>query len=181
MPSLNQELVMQLHAALCRTGLGGSLPYQSFPAFLRWGHDRAAAGWAPDKLDTVVRGIIHDVEIASEVQAIISTRTVSKISDGPTDLTPLLSGLRVALIEIVEYLKAQATALREQHGGVTKHASIEDLMTKIGNCVDVTALKCLEEQVFAIHAEQLATANNNGASYILKCIDLIDEALAASL
>ncbi len=180
MPPLNPELVMQLHAALRRTDLGGSLPYQSFAAFLRWGHDRASAGWDPDMLDTVVRGTIHDIKITREIQEITSNRTVSKISDGPTDLTPLLSGLRVALIEIAEYFKAQATALREQHGGVTKHASIEDLMTKIGNCVDVTALKCLEEQVFAIHAEQLATANGNGVGYILECINLIDEALSAS-
>jgi hypothetical protein len=130
-------------------------------------------------LDQVVGAIIHDIEIANEIQAITSTRTVSKVSDEPTDLTPLLSGLRVALIEIVKYFKDQATALRVQHGGVTNHSSIDDLMIKIGNCIDKTALKALEEQVFAIHAEQLATANSNGVGYIEACIALIDEALSA--
>lgn len=81
---------------------------------------------------------------------------------------------------LVQYWNAQATAIREQHGGVTYHASINDLMIKIGNCVDKTALRCLEEQVFAIHAEQLATANSNGVGYIEACIALIDEALAIS-
>jgi len=35
-------------------------------------------------------------------------------------------------------------------------------MNKIGDCVDKTALKSLMEQIFAIHAEQLATGNGNG-------------------
>jgi hypothetical protein len=135
---------------------------------------------APEKLDDVVRAIVHDIGIANEIQEITTTRTVSKITDGPTDLTPLLSGLRVALNEIVDYFKAQATALREQHGGVTNHASVNDLMIKIGNCVDKTALKGLEEQIFAIHAEQLATANSNGVGYIEACIALINEALGIS-
>jgi hypothetical protein len=125
-----------------------------------------------------VKAIIHDIGIANEVQEITTTRTVSKLANGTTDLTPLLSGLRVALNEIVEFFKAQATALREQHGGINKHASINDLMIKIGNCVDKTALKALEEQMFAIHAEQLATANSNGVGYIQNCISLIDQALA---
>lgn len=97
-----------------------------------------------------------------------------------TDPTPLLSGLRVTLSEIVEFFKAQANELREQHGGVQKHGTIEELMIKIGNCVDRTALKLLEEQVFAIHAEQLATANSNGVKYLEECISLIDRALALS-
>ncbi len=178
MPKLNPKLVLELHAALCRTGLGGKLPYKSFVLFLRWGHDRAAAGWGTERLDTVVQAIIHDIGIANEIQNITTTRTVSKLADGTSDLTPFLSGLRVALNEIIEYFQAQKIALREQHGGVTKHASIEDLMIKIGNCVDKTALKALEEQVFAIHAEQLATANGNGVTYIEKCIVLIDQALS---
>jgi hypothetical protein len=54
---LNPKLVLELHAALRRTGLGGKLPYQSFVAFLHWRQDRAAAGWDPQRLDTVVAGM----------------------------------------------------------------------------------------------------------------------------
>jgi hypothetical protein len=177
MPKLYPELVVQLHAALRRTSLGGKLSYESFVAFLRWGHDRAAAGWDPERLDDVVKAILHDISIADEIKEIATSRTVSKLSDGTTDLTPLLSGLRVALIEIVEFFKAQAKELREQHGGITRHGKIEDLMTKIGDCVDRTALKALEEQVFAIHAEQLASANSNGVTYLEECIGLIEQAI----
>ncbi|TAQ84708.1 hypothetical protein B7494_g6969 [Chlorociboria aeruginascens] len=81
---------------------------------------------------------------------------------------------------IVEFFKAQAKELREQHGGVQNHCTIEELMIKIGNCVDKTALKLLEEQVFGIHAEQLATANSNGVKYLEECIDLIERSLSLS-
>ncbi|KAF4624396.1 hypothetical protein G7Y89_g13775 [Cudoniella acicularis] len=180
MPTLDTALVIDLHAALRRTGLGGRLPYQSFVSFLRWGQDRAAAGWAPDKLDSVVKGIIHDIEISNEVQSITTTRTASKLMDGPTNLVPVLSGIRLCLDEIVKYFDAQAKELREQHGGINNHASIDDVMIKIGNCVDRTTLKVLMEEVFAIHAEQLATANSNGVKYVRKIMDLIDKALAIS-
>jgi hypothetical protein len=175
LPKLDPKLVLELHAALRRTSLGGKLPYQNFVLFLRWGHDRAAVGWTDKRLDAVVQAIIHDIEITDEVQNITTTRTVSKVANETDDLAPFLPALQLALEEIVEYFQAQTKALREQHGGVTKHASIEDLMIKIGNCVDKTALKALEEQVFAIHAEQLATANSHGVKAIEKCIGLIKQ------
>jgi hypothetical protein len=57
------------------------------------------------------------------------------------------------LCEFEEYMLDQAKQIREQHGGIEKHLSIDDLMGKIENCVDRTALVALVEQVFAIHAE----------------------------
>ena len=54
-------------------------------------------------------------------------------------------------------------------------------MNKIGDCVDKTALKSLMEQIFAIHAEQLATGNGNGIGYLAECIALIDQALDISV
>lgn len=74
---------------------------------------------------------------------------------------------------------ARATELREQHGGVQRHHSIEDLMVKIGNRVDKTALMDLAEQVFAIHAEQLATRDGEGADYIGELVQCIDVALGS--
>ncbi|RDL39909.1 Uncharacterized protein BP5553_04249 [Venustampulla echinocandica] len=178
MIELDPKLVVELHAALRRTNLGGELPYQSLKLFLLWGHDRAVAGWKPKQLDEVVKGIIHDIRIRNQDDEISATRTVSESADTVSDLRSFISGLKAALQEIVDYFKAQAKAMREQHGGVTTHASMDELMTKIGNCVDKTALKVLEEQVMAIHAEQLATGNSNGVGYIEICIAHIDQALA---
>jgi hypothetical protein len=36
-------------------------------------------GWDPQRLDTLVAGIIHDIGIANEVKEITTTRTVSSI------------------------------------------------------------------------------------------------------
>jgi hypothetical protein len=93
------------------------------------------------------------IKIVNKTRYIPSVSTVSEELDKPQDLVPLISSLRQALCEIKDFLSAQATELQEQHGGVQGHLSIEDLMVKIGNCVDKIALMALEEQVFAIHAE----------------------------
>jgi hypothetical protein len=68
----------------------------------------------------------------------------------PSCLHPVL---RQTLCDFEEYMLDQAKQIREQHGGIEKHLSIDDLMGKIENCVDRTALVALVEQVFAIHAE----------------------------
>lgn len=70
--------------------------------------------------------------------------------------------------------------LREQHGGIQDHSSLEDLMTKIGNCVDKTALMALREQFFATHAKQLTTSNCHGAGFIRELVDAIDSFVAAT-
>ncbi|OBT41116.1 hypothetical protein VE00_08557 [Pseudogymnoascus sp. WSF 3629] len=157
-------LIVELHAALRRKNIGGKLPYGSLVAFLRWGHDRAVVGWAPERIDSVVESILHDIEISEKIQNIVTTKTASGITDGPVDLRPFVSGMRVVLTELKDYLKAQAKAIREQHGGILKHDSIKDI----------------NEQIFAIHAEQMATGNSGGIDYAEKCIKLIDEALAVS-
>lgn len=130
-----------------------------------------------DKLEQVVRQILHDMKIANKTRYI---PLVSTVSEGPDECQALIlfvTSLRQALCEIKDFLVAQATQLREQHGGVQKHLSIKDLMVKIGNCIDRTALMTLEEQVFAMHAEQLVTGNGSGADYIDELVRSIDTAL----
>jgi len=140
-------------------------------------HDRATPGLSAEGFNNLVTEVVHDIKIVNEFE---TCRTASEIFRDEKSTVQFLSGLRVALQDIVALLKDQATALREQHGGLTTHTSIEDIMNKIGDCVDKTALKSLMEQVFAIHAEQLATSNSNGVGYIEECITLIDQALEIS-
>ena len=170
---------MHLHAALRRSGIGGDLPYQNLALFLRLSHDRAptTSGLSAREIDALVKTVVHDIQIVNELD---TYRTAFEIPDNEKSLIPLLSGLRVALGEIASFLKDQATALREQHGGINTHASIDDIMNKIGDCVDRTALKSFMEQIFAIHAEQLATGNGNGVGYLEECIALIDQGLDIS-
>lgn len=173
---LDADLIVNLHAAVHIGEMGDDLPYQSLALFLEWAHDRASAGWEMDRLEQVVRQILHDIKIVNKTRCIPSVSTVSEEPD-EQDLVPFITSLRQALCEVKDFLLAQAKELREQHGGVQKHLSIEDLMVKIGNCVDKTALMALEEQVFAIHAEQLATGNGRGADYVDELVRFIDAAL----
>jgi hypothetical protein len=174
---------MHFHAALRRCGIGGDVPYQNLVLFIRLSHDRALTLPAQDvdnldkAMDDLVKSVVHDIRIMNEVETYRTVRTASEISNDEKSLVPFVAGLRVALVDIVNFLKDQATGLREQHGGVTSHDSIESIMAKIGDCVDKVALKGLMEQVFAIHAEQLSTGNGNGVIYLEECIALIDEAL----
>jgi hypothetical protein len=177
---LEPTLIVELHASLRRTNLGDTLPYRDLVAFLTFGHKRAAAGWAQDRLDDVVKSTVHDIDILNEFQPLTTSKTLSKLVDGKADLTTFLSGLRVLVGELIQYMKAQHQAIREQHGPIGTHESIEDLMMKIGNCVDKTALQMLVKQVLAIHAAQLTTENAGGITYAEKMAALIDEALAVS-
>jgi hypothetical protein len=86
------------------------------------------------QLGTMALG--HDIKI---INTLDSCRTASKEDDNEKSLVQLLSVLRPALREIVSFFKDQATTLREQHGGITTHDSITDIMNKIGDCVDKTA------------------------------------------
>lgn len=87
------------------------------------------AGWAPEKFDEVVAATINDIDIYNEIQTITASKTTSKLVDGEADLTTFVRGLRVALGELIQYLKAQHQAIREQHGGIGRHESIEDLIS----------------------------------------------------
>ncbi|EAT82057.2 hypothetical protein SNOG_10663 [Parastagonospora nodorum SN15] len=176
---LDPDLVMSLHTALRNSGKAMKLPYGSLGLFLEFGHDRAKAGWAMEILEPVVVQILHDIELFNRVHTGPSLWTPSNVTAASANLTPFVSSLRSALSEIKDFLLAQAVGLREQHGGVQQHQSLDDLMAKIGNCVDKEALMALHEQFFAIHGEQLATANSKGADYINELIDFIDMALGA--
>lgn len=179
MCSLDVDLIINLHAALRKDDLGNQLPYQSLAPFLELAHDHASASWEPDMLEQVLRQILHDIRIFNKTPYVPLFSTVSEQTDNPQALELFVSSVRRALLEIKDFLLAQATELREQHGGIQRHISIKDLMVKIGNCVDKAALMALEEQVFAIHAEQLATGNGWGVDYIDELIQWIDVALGS--
>ncbi|CAJ2503936.1 Uu.00g113300.m01.CDS01 [Anthostomella pinea] len=55
---------------------------------------------------------------------------------------------------IDNYGKRSLQAVAEHHGGLLKHTSIEDIMTKFGNCVDAATVQNLVEQLGALHAAQ---------------------------
>lgn len=176
--TLNAKLILIVHTIMRTNDLGASLPYGSIALFLELVHDRAQAGWEIETLTQVVRQILHDIELCNKYHATSCQWTASdEEEDTASALVGLISVLRELLRELQEYLSAGAKAVQEQHGGVQRHRSIDQLMQEIGAVVDKTALMTLEEQVFAIHAEQKATVLVRGAEYAGKGIKLIDAAL----
>lgn len=57
------------------------------------------------------------------------------------------------------------------------HESLDDLMVKAGNCVDKTALRVLNEQVFAIRVGQMAATNTDVMKSINDLITIVDKIL----
>ncbi|KAF2011019.1 hypothetical protein BU24DRAFT_472148 [Aaosphaeria arxii CBS 175.79] len=179
--ALDAQLITTRHAVLGNANLGSSLPYESLALFLQRAHKRVRVEWDAHKVQQVVEDIIDDIAQDQDVRITLTIRTAPNLPEGSnedvTALFSLLAGVRKALCGIEQFMQGRAGQLREQHGGVQKHDSMEDLTAKVGNCVDRSALKVLVEQVFAMHAEQLATTNGEGAMLIRKIVKLIDMAL----
>ncbi|KAG9188280.1 hypothetical protein G6011_02203 [Alternaria panax] len=155
---LDINLVMEIHSALHE--------HSDDPIFLI----RASTRFVE-----VVGRILHDIAIFNKTKYISSTWTVS--TQNESHMVPFVSALRESLCELKGFFTRHAKELREQHGGIQNYKSLDELMIKIGNTVDKTALVALSSHVFAIHGEQLATANSGGSGYIDELITAIDGAL----
>jgi hypothetical protein len=183
---LDTDLILGLHDAMRKDRSRGDLPYQNLALFLKLSHDRAGPAWKEeilfrkDTLIHVTRQVLKTIKIVNETRYVPPVQTASRENTEQEDPLPFLSGVRQTLVEIKDFLEQQAVEMREQHGGIQDHSLWEDLMTKIGNCADRTALVALQEQGFAIHAEQLATSNCQGAGYIHELLDAINSFVAST-
>jgi len=183
---LDTDLILGLHDAMRKDGSGGDLPYQNLALFLKLSHDRAGPAWKEeilfrkDTLIQVTRQVLKTIKDVNETRYVPPVQASSRETTEREDSLPFLSALRQNLVEIKDFLEQQAVEMREQHGGIQDHSSWEDLMTKISNCVDRTALVSLQEQGFAIHAEQLATSNCHSAEFIRELVDCIDSFVAST-
>ncbi|EPE35504.1 hypothetical protein GLAREA_11203 [Glarea lozoyensis ATCC 20868] len=172
LPLMKKEVVNSLHQSLCRTGLGPKLPYKFLIQFLRFGHERVETRDMNDNsVDQVVESTLKDISIWAEMETL--QRTPAKCVDQRRSLE-FLGGICNELKDVVAFLERQAQALREQHGGLTMHKSVEELSAKIGQCAGAAALQLLEEQWFALHADQMAMSNQGGTNRIRELITIIE-------
>jgi hypothetical protein len=163
---------------------GGYLRYQDLPLFPKPYRNRAGSAWREIlfrkyTLIQVTRQVLKSIKAVSETSYVAPVQPSSGETTEQGDSLPFLPSIRQALVEIKDFLEQQAVQLREQHGGIQEHLSWEDLMTKIGNCVNKMALEALQERGFAIHAEQLATSNCHGGGFIHEPVDAIDSFVKA--
>jgi hypothetical protein len=136
---------------LCKNDLGENLPYASLAVFLEFTHDRANTKMGSHMMTEVVRGVLRDIALVSKFPS-ARRRAPSGDNDQGADWKMLVSAARATMQTTQSYLTRAATDIREQHGGITAHDSIDALMRKVGNTVDRTALMALIEQVAAINA-----------------------------
>jgi hypothetical protein len=113
----------------------------------------------------IVRGALQDIALMNRYQP--AARQILPSDDNrAAALTGMISSTRAMLQVIQSYQTRAAAKIREQHGGITVHDSIDGLMRKIGNTVDRTSFMVLIEQVFAINAQQACTALTVSAEWL---------------
>ena len=169
-------MLINLHEALREDSLGGRLPYQNLAFFLELCHKNIDSSWQGPVLKEALGQMLDTIAIHNKYN---DTSTSSNLELGLpfTDFAPFASACRLALLAVVESLEKQARQSREQYGGIRAHEPLEELMIKIGNCVDKTSLKIMIEQVFAIHAEQFSASNCQGAKRLNEIIKVFDRLL----
>jgi hypothetical protein len=96
MPIFDPALILDLHAALRRAGIGNNLHYKDLVIFLHSGQKLVTGGLAPEKLEAA-RDILEEIEFYGNTSGLMANRTVQ----GPADLTTFLLALKVSLKEIL--------------------------------------------------------------------------------
>lgn len=163
---------------MCDPNFAGRLPYRSLGLFLELLHDRARGGWNEHPLPDIIEQLLRVIKMVNKYEYLPTVTAKKDIPMPPQDFRPLVVAIRTAFTEVAKYLREHATAVRDQHGAIREEGSMEEIMQNVGACVDVISLKILAEQVFAIHAEQIAGGNEKGSEMIGNILQIIDVALS---
>lgn len=115
--------------------------------------------------DLIIKEVLPVVKVYQNHMAAIPSSsfvswTASRKSEGvdsvAADLHVTLSAMREAVKAMEISANRSTQTLIEQHGAVLNHGSLEVLMGRMGNAVDVDAMRSYCEQLGAIHAAQHA-------------------------
>ncbi|RYP31298.1 hypothetical protein DL767_005811 [Monosporascus sp. MG133] len=90
----------------------------------------------------------------------------SSVQMSKGDFRTVLSCVRQCIKSIDDYMDKSITAIAEQHGGITRHGSLKELMTKLGNAVGTFAIQGLLEQVSALYAMLLASKTRELSGFV---------------
>lgn len=107
-------------------------------------------------------------------------KTGSKVTVEPLgerNFRLMISAAKGVLDKLIVFDKDYRQQMAHQHGGVLKHASMNDLMTKTANAIDVEAQKVNFEQIANIHAVQVASGSCQIAEKLSELSKLLGKAL----
>ena len=159
MPDLNPKVIVLAHEALCSedqdSGVkrGNKLRYGALGLFLEHFHDMVG----PEdkdaaKISAAIQLGFKAVEISNRYRnSYMPPALLNDKAQLPGNMAQLLVQITSSTIKSLEGMEKDiqniATAVAEQHGGTLKHASLQDLMMKLGSAVDVAAVQAYHEQL----------------------------------
>lgn len=158
MPDLAIDLVQAVHHILKEGDHGRRLPYKELALFLSICNDNIPS------LGIGQIVVEHEVKRASRTVHLHDIHTTGRATSNVGSKTQenyrlVLECTKDTIDQLAKFMRDSSRQVAEQHGGILKHASIRELMDKVGGAVDVVHLKSLVEQVARLHAVQYTAAN----------------------
>ncbi|KAM0438082.1 hypothetical protein ACHAQK_007172 [Fusarium lateritium] len=195
---IRPEVIREVHEVLCNAESRGRKLADAFPQstlcfFLELCNDMLPAVLTPPILDDSVSGIIQMAFKASLKHAVYTTCsptastavhwTLSE-SDPQDDADHPTAHHRRFLTLIMTYLRESQTIsdqhvkkIAEQHGALLPHDSIEDLMSKLSISTDKETVRCLTQQLGALHVGLLTSHDSKLSRKLEDLIQMIDTVL----
>jgi hypothetical protein len=180
MPDLSANVVQAAHRILMGDDeLRDRLPYADLGLFLVTCNDTFPPASSMENEDDHL--LVHAVKAAlTAVERAAIWKTGSNVAVEPLserNFRLMISAAKGILDNLIVFDKDYRQQVARQHGGVAKHASMDDLMNKTANAIDVEAQKFNFEQIANIHAVQVASGSSQIAEKLSELSGLFGKAL----
>jgi hypothetical protein len=135
-------MLQRVHRILVENELGAKLPYDGLAFFLECCRERIGSIERNDEVAALeVNMALIVVKLYNKRRGVRTTSEEHAVSID--DFALALSSVKDVIDQIDKHIHDSAAALMVQHGGILKHSSIKDLMSKFGNAVDVATAQSL--------------------------------------
>jgi len=175
---MSADRILAMRTLLQKKGLGNRVPTRDLAFFLEACHDCMPLDLETTSPEEGVDRALRMLEISNRhhnPQA--ATQNTAIDSDNHQII---LQGIRESLKSISTYIYESKDALIAQYGGVHSYSSINDLMDRISNAIDVDSQRAYFGQLGALNAIHHASTNDQPAQMLGELIKLIDQVLSAT-
>lgn len=177
---LDPRMVSKVHSILMEHELGDRLSYHGIGIFLESCQRKCGLYWDKGMALPTIMNILEDHEklFQAGFHSTPSNLTGEKIEKDP--FRSWLMSYRDDIVSYNQWLSEYAKQMKTQHGALDNSITFDTLMTRVGDCIDIEALKNIFEQGMAIHADQWAAAHMEAHERTKELIESIDELLTHS-
>jgi len=170
---IDGNFIQRVHRVLIRKKWGIQLPYEGFAFFVEVLLQFPPA--AADDMNTLTAHVKAALKLVNVHNAHISWTTSNAVGTRTDPTAAVIPAVLDVIRQVNRDIDESGRALVAQHGAVLQHASIDDLMNKLGKAVDVATVQCLHEQLGAIHAAQFVSRHRIAAEKLRRLEDLLAE------